>query len=95
VKVDGAVPIGVEKRPKPRVHRLLAAFIHRSFTVVVDGFLLGLLGAPDVIVIIALLRIMPLIHLMLIMHLVARMRGVIGGRRIAARKCNTLIFTRK
>jgi cell division protein FtsX len=62
----------VEKRPKLRVRGLLAAFIHRSFTV--DGFLIGLLGVPDGIVIMALFGCMPLIELTLIL-LVAGVRG--------------------
>jgi hypothetical protein len=81
VKVNRAVPIGVEKRPKPRVCRLLAAFIHRSFMVVVDGALLGLLGVPDVIVIVALFGCMPLIELMLILLLVVGVRGVVTWLR--------------
>jgi hypothetical protein len=76
VNVNGVVPIGVEKRPKLRVRGLLAAFIHRSFTVVVDGFLIGLLGVPDGIVIMALFGCMPLIELTLIL-LVAGVRGVV------------------
>jgi hypothetical protein len=76
MKVNGAVPISVEKRPKPRVHGLLAALIHRSFAVAVDGALLGLLGVPDGIVIMALYGCMPLIELMLILLLVTVVRGV-------------------
>jgi hypothetical protein len=75
VKVNGAVPIRVEKRPKLRVRGLLAAFIHRSFAVVVDGFLLGLLGVPYGIVIVALFGCMPLIVFMLIILLIAGVRG--------------------
>jgi hypothetical protein len=76
VKVNGAVPIGVEKNPKPRVCRLPATFIHRSFTIEVDGFLLGLLGVPDGIVIMALFGCMPLIELTPTL-LVAGVRGVV------------------
>jgi hypothetical protein len=43
VKVDGTVPIGVKERPKMMICGLLAAFISRSFTVLNDYALLGLL----------------------------------------------------
>jgi hypothetical protein len=77
VKVNGAVPNGVEKRPKLRVHGLLTAFIRRSFAVVVDGAMLGLLGVPDGIMIIALFGCMPLIELTLILLLVTGVIGVV------------------
>jgi hypothetical protein len=57
---DGAVPIGMEKRPKTWVRRLLATFIHKCFSGCVDSVLLGLLGVPDGIVITVFLGSMPL-----------------------------------
>jgi hypothetical protein len=81
VKVNGAVPIRVEKRPKPRVRGLLAVFIYKSFVVVVDGALLGLLGVPDGIEIVALFGCMPLIELTLILVLVAGVRRVVTWAR--------------
>jgi hypothetical protein len=81
VKVDRVVPIRMEKRPKPRVHGLLAAFLHRSFTVGVDSVLLCPLGVPNGIVITTLLGSMPLIELTLIMLLVIGVRGVVTWLR--------------
>jgi uncharacterized membrane protein len=77
VKINGAVPIRVERRPKPRVHELLAAFIHKSFAGVVDCFLFGLLRVLDGIVIMVLSMCMPLIELTLIIILVPGVRGVV------------------
>jgi hypothetical protein len=73
----------MEKRPKPRVRRLLAALIARCFTDGVDSVLLGLLGVPDGIVITTFLGSMPLIELMLILLFIAGVRGVVtqAGRR--------------
>jgi hypothetical protein len=67
----------MEKRPKLRVRRLLAALIDRGFMGDVDSVLLGLLGVPDGIVIMTFLRSMPLIELTLILLIIVGVRGVV------------------
>jgi hypothetical protein len=47
VEIDGPVPIRVKECPIARVTGLLAALIHWSFTIVIDGALLHLLGVAE------------------------------------------------
>jgi hypothetical protein len=44
VQIDRAIPIHVELRPKPLVGALLAAIMHGITTILIDYFLLDLLG---------------------------------------------------
>jgi hypothetical protein len=71
----------MKKRPKTRVCRLLVALIDRCFSGCVDIVLLGLLGVPDGIVIIAFLGSMLLIGLTLILLIIAGVRGVVTWAR--------------
>jgi hypothetical protein len=81
VEIDRMVPVGVEKGPKERITRLLAAFIHKGFTIVIDCTLLHLLRVLDGHVGRPLNRCMPLKHLMVILILVAGVRRVVTWLR--------------
>jgi hypothetical protein len=77
VEIDRTVPVGVENGPKARITGLLAAFIHRGFTIVIDFTLLCLLGVLDGHVGRSLNRCMPLKHFIIIVILIARVRRVV------------------
>jgi hypothetical protein len=47
VEIDGPVPIQVKECPKARVTGLIAALIHWSFTIIIDGALLHLLRVAE------------------------------------------------
>jgi hypothetical protein len=80
----------MEKRPKPRVHRLLATLIDRCFMGDVDGVLLGLLEVPDGIVIIVFLGSMALIELTLILLIITGVREVVTRARRRAMRYGCL-----
>jgi hypothetical protein len=71
----------VEKRPKPRITGLLATFIHRSFTIVIDRVLLCLLGISDGHVGRPLNRCMPLKHLTVFLILIDGVRRMVTWMR--------------
>jgi hypothetical protein len=80
----------VKERPKEVICGLLTAFIHRSFMVLIDCALLGLLGLFDGIVIGALIGWVPLKDLMLILlvitgvwRAVTRRRSTMSHKRLA------------
>jgi hypothetical protein len=77
MEIDRTVPIGLEKRPKLRIMGLLATFIHRGFTIVIDCARLCLLGISDGHVGGPLNRCMPLKHFMVFLIFIARVRGVV------------------
>jgi hypothetical protein len=77
MEIDRTVPIRLEKRPKLRIMGLLATFIHRGFTIVIDCARLCLLGISDGHVGGPLNRCMPLKHFMVFLIFIARVRGVV------------------
>jgi hypothetical protein len=81
VEIDRPVPIRVEERPKAGVMGLLAALIHRSFTIFIDCALLCLLGIADGHVGGLFNRSMPLKHLVVIFSFIAGVRGVVTWMR--------------
>jgi hypothetical protein len=77
IEVNGAIPIRMKVRPKPRVRALFAALIHRITTVLIDYFLLGLLGVLVRHAVGALNGRVDLEHLTTIFIFLARVRRVV------------------
>jgi hypothetical protein len=81
VEIDRPVPIRVKECPKMRVTGLLAALIHWSFMVVIDGALLHLLGVAEGHVGGPLNRRMIFKHFTIISLFIAGVRRMMRRRR--------------
>jgi hypothetical protein len=90
VEIDRTIPFGVENGPKVGTTGLLAAFIHRGFTIVIDCTLLCLLGVLDGQVGRPLNRRMPLKHLTVILILIAGVRRMVTWMRRRPMNCRHL-----